>query len=179
MRDRDEGRSHYRSACRRPRTDRVRVPGLWTSHERIGPAEPALRRLNCCALPVKTHQVPATLLGVERWSPARALSRPGPFLRRPPEGCRPDAQQSAPLISLRPMTARSAHLRRLAECGARVSAAADAVTKARFEQGGAGMACACTRAEQVEREQHGPSTALERRFEWRFARGEEAHSRAI
>src|ERR1700736_6050798 len=44
-----------------------------------------------------------------------------------------------------------AHLRRLAECGARVSAATDAVTKARFEQGGAGMACACTRAEQVER----------------------------
>ena len=49
-----------------PGPDSVRVPGLWTSHERIGPAEPALRRLNCCALPVKTHQVPATLLGVER-----------------------------------------------------------------------------------------------------------------
>jgi hypothetical protein len=36
-------------------------PGLWTSHERIGPAEPALRRLSCCALPVKTLEVPATL----------------------------------------------------------------------------------------------------------------------
>src|ERR1700730_4514103 len=38
----------------------------WTAHERIGPAEPALRSLSCCALPVKTHEVPATLLGVER-----------------------------------------------------------------------------------------------------------------
>jgi hypothetical protein len=42
------------------------VPGLWTSRERIGPAEPALRRLSCSALLVKTLEVPATLLGVER-----------------------------------------------------------------------------------------------------------------
>ena len=44
----------------------------------------------------------------------------------PPGRCRSHAQQSAPLISLLPMTARSAHLRR--------TAATDAVTKARFEQ---------------------------------------------
>ena len=40
------------------------------------------------------------------------------------------------------------------------------------------MACACTRAQQVEHEQHG-LLHLERRFEWRFARDEKAHSRAI
>jgi hypothetical protein len=56
----------------RPRTDRVRVPGLWASHERIGPAEPALRRLSCSALPVKTLEFPKLL---ERWSvsPLRGL----------------------------------------------------------------------------------------------------------
>jgi hypothetical protein len=45
----------------------------------------------------------------------------------PPGRCRSHAQQSAPLISLLPMTARSAHLRRTA-------ATQMPVTKVRFEQ---------------------------------------------
>jgi hypothetical protein len=38
MRDRDEGHCHYRSGGGRPRTGSVRVPGLWTSDERVSAA---------------------------------------------------------------------------------------------------------------------------------------------
>jgi hypothetical protein len=43
-----------------PRLIASERPGLWTSHERIGPSEPALRRLSCCTQPIKTLEVPAT-----------------------------------------------------------------------------------------------------------------------
>ena len=44
-------------------------PGLWTSHERIGPAEPALRRLSCCPDRLNSPKL------FERWSvsPLRGL----------------------------------------------------------------------------------------------------------
>jgi hypothetical protein len=125
----------------------------------------------------KLSKFPQLFLGVERWSPARALSRLGPFLRRPPEGYRPDAQQSAPLISL--PDARSAHLRRLAECGARVPAATDAVTKARFEQEEQEWLALARELSRSSTNSTGLLLHLERRFEWRFARDEEAHSSAI
>jgi hypothetical protein len=47
MRQRHEGCRQHRSKGGRPRTDRVRVPGLWTPDEYVGAAEPARRSLSC------------------------------------------------------------------------------------------------------------------------------------
>jgi hypothetical protein len=130
-------------------------PGLWTSHERIGPAEPALRRLSCCALPVKTLEVPATLFRSGALVPCAGSEQtrtvPSPPPGRVPSRCSAvrAAHQPPPDDSSISTFAPSGRVRRQGICGYRCR------DESAVRAGGAGMACACTRAEQVEREQHG------------------------